>query len=146
MRLAGITTSSTKSVFFGLKGKSSWPSRLLIGFDMNCVTFHLKLLNPIQRNLTGSQIPTSSTMFVFSGKSENQADRPGLRFTETVSGSPLILLNRIHRNLTRSKIPIQRLWFLGRSENQNGHPVRSVNKGWLLYLCARYAFWFPFSS
>ena len=40
----------------------------------------------------------------FSGRSEKQDDRPGLRLAETFSTSPLKPLNRILRNLTGSKI------------------------------------------
>ena len=67
-------------------------------------TSPLKPLNGIQRNLTGSKISTSSTMFVFSGQSEKQDGRPGLWLAERFSTSPLKLLNGIQRNLTGSKI------------------------------------------
>ena len=66
-------------------------------------TSPLKQLNGIQRNLTGSNISTSSTKFVFSGRSEKQDGRPGLWLAETFSTSPLKPLNGIQRNLTGSK-------------------------------------------
>ena len=48
--------------------------------------------------------------------------------------------NGIQWNLTRSKIQTSstRLVISGRSEKQDGHPVRSVNKGGTLYTWARY--------
>ena len=67
-------------------------------------TSPLKLLNGIQRNLTGSKISTSSTKFVFSGGSVKQDSGPGLWLAETFLTSPLKLLNGIQRNLTGSKI------------------------------------------
>ena len=67
-------------------------------------TSPLKPLNRIQRNLTGSKILTSSTKFVFLGRSEEQDGPPGLWLAETFSPSPLKPLNRIQRNLTGSKI------------------------------------------
>ena len=68
-------------------------------------TSSLKRFNGIQRNLTGSEILTSSTMFVFFGpRSEKQDGGPGLWLAETFSTSPLKRLNRIQRNLTGSKI------------------------------------------
>ena len=54
-----ISKSSTK--FFGPIGKTRWPPWPLIGWEI------LKLLNGIQRNLTGSKISMSSTKFVFFG-------------------------------------------------------------------------------
>ena len=67
-------------------------------------TSPLKLLNIIQRNLTGSKISTSSTKLCFSGRSEKQNGRPGLWLAETFSTSPLKPLNGIQRNLTESQI------------------------------------------
>ena len=69
-------------------------------------TSSLKPLNGIQRNFTGSKISTSSTKFVFSGRSEKQDGRPVLWLAETcsTSGYPLNPLNGIQRNLTESKI------------------------------------------
>ena len=68
------------------------------------LTSSLKPLNGIQRNLTGSQISTSSTKFVFLGRLEKQDGRPGLWLAETFSTFPLKSLNGIQRNLTGSKI------------------------------------------
>ena len=67
-------------------------------------TSHLKLLNRIQRNLTGSKISTSSTKLCFLGWSEKQDGRPCFWLAETFSTSPLKPLNGIQRNLTGSKI------------------------------------------
>ena len=63
-----------------------------------------KPLNGIQRKLSGSKISTSSTKFVFLGRSEEQDGRPDLWLVETFSTSPLKPLNGIQRNLTGSKI------------------------------------------
>ena len=67
------------------------------------LTSPLKLLNGIQRNLTGSKISMSTTK-LFSGRSENQDGCPGLWLAETFLTSPLQPLNRIQQNLTGSKI------------------------------------------
>ena len=64
----------------------------------------LKLLNGIQRNLTGSKISPFSTKFVFLGRSEKQDGRLGLWLVETFSTSFLKPLNGIQRNLTGNKI------------------------------------------
>ena len=87
-------------------------------------TSPLKLLNGIQRNLTGSKISTSSTKFVFLGGSEKQDGCSGLWLAETFSTSPLKPLNGIIRNLTGSKIstPSTKFVFLGGSEKQDGRP------------------------
>ena len=79
-------------------------------------TSPLKPLNGIHRNLTGSKISTSSTKFVFFGRSEKQDGCPGLWLAETFSTS-LKPLNRIQRNLTGSKITtsLPSLCFPGRS-------------------------------
>ena len=61
-------------------------------------------MNGIQRNLIGSKISTSTTKFVFLGRSEKQNGRPGLWLAETLLTSPLKLLNRIQENSTGSKI------------------------------------------
>ena len=67
-------------------------------------TSPLKPLNGIWQNLTGIMISTSSTKFVFLGRSEKQDGRPGLWLAETFSTSPLKPLNRIQQNLTGRKI------------------------------------------
>ena len=55
--------------------------------------------------LTGSKISTSSTKFVFFGRSENQDGRPGLWLAEKILTSPLKPLNAIQRNSTGLKVP-----------------------------------------
>ena len=52
-------------VFFGLIGKSRWPPRPLIGWDI--FDFSSEPLNGIQQNFIGSKISTSSTKFLFFG-------------------------------------------------------------------------------
>ena len=58
-------------------------------------------------------------------------------------------LNRIQGTLTGSKISMSstKFVFFGRSENQDGHPGRCVNKGGTWYSGACYvAPWAPYSS
>ena len=55
--------------------------------------------------LTRSKISTSSTKFVFFGRSENQDGRPGLWLAEKILTSPLKPLNAIQRNLNWLKVP-----------------------------------------
>ena len=76
--------------------------------------------NRIQRNLT-----ESSAKFVFSGRSENPDDCPGIWETETFTTPPLKPLNGFHRNLIGSKIPTSatKFVFSDRSENQDGIPA-----------------------
>ena len=70
-------------------------------------TSPLEPLNGIQRNLTGSNISTSSAKFmcvcVFYCWSEKQDGRTGLWLAETFSTSPLKPLNGVQRNLTGRK-------------------------------------------
>ena len=98
-----ISTSSTQFVFLGPIGKTRWPSRPLIGLRH----FRLLLWNRwIEFNETWqearSQRPLPSLCFW--GRSEKQDGRPGLWLAETFSTSSLKLLNGIQRNLTGSKI------------------------------------------
>ena len=61
-----ISTSSTNFVFFGLIRKTRWPlSASGLWLAETFSTSPLKLLNAIERNLTGSNISTFSTKFVF---------------------------------------------------------------------------------
>ena len=98
-----ISTSSTKFVFFGPIGKTTWPPWHLIGWDI----FDLLLWNRWTEfsetwQEARSQRPLPS--LCFSGRSEKQDGRPGLWLAETFSSSPLKPLNGIQRNLTGSKI------------------------------------------
>ena len=67
-------------------------------------TSSLNSLSGNQRNLTGSKLLTSSTKFVFLGRSEKQDGRPVLWLAEKFSTSLMKSLNGIRRNLTGSKI------------------------------------------
>ena len=58
-----ISSSSAKFVFFGPIGKTKWPPRRLISWDIS--TSPLKPLNGINRNLTESKISASSSMEVY---------------------------------------------------------------------------------
>ena len=60
--------------FLGPIGKTRQPLRPLT----ETFSTSRQLLNGTQRNMTGSNISTSSTKFVFSGRSENQDDSHGL--------------------------------------------------------------------
>ena len=61
--------------FSGRSVKKRWPPWPMIGWDI--FTSPLKLLNGIQRNLTGSKISTSSTKLCFSVWWVNKNYRPG---------------------------------------------------------------------
>ena len=74
-----------------------------IWFAETFSTSPLKLLNGIQRNLTGSEISSSSTKFVFFGPIE-KTRWPSWPLIGWFSTSPLKLLNGIQRNLTGWKI------------------------------------------
>ena len=92
-----FSTSSTKFVFCRSENQDGRPGLWLVeAFS----TSSLQPLNRIQRNFTGSMMSTSSTKFVFSGRSENQYGHPVLWFSDT----SLQLLNVIQRNLTGSKV------------------------------------------
>ena len=69
-------------------------------------TSPLKPLNEIQQNLTGSEISTSSTMFVLFGPNGKEDGHPGLWVAETFSIPPLKPLNWIQRNVTGIKMSI----------------------------------------
>ena len=60
----------------------------------------------------------------FSGRSENQDGRPGLRFVETFLTSPPKSLNRLEETWqeARSQCALPSLCFSGWSENQDGRP------------------------
>ena len=77
------------------------------------LTSFLKPLNGIQRNLTGSKITMSSTIFVFFGPIGKTRWPPCPLTVETVSTfSPLKPLNGIQRNLTGSKISMSSTKFV----------------------------------
>ena len=90
--------------------------------DRVAETFSTSPLNGIKQNLPGSKIKTSSTKFVFFGRSEKQDGRPGLWLAETFSTSPLKSLKR-NSNETwqkaRCQRPLPSLCFSGRSEKQD---------------------------
>ena len=85
-------------------------------------TFSLKPPNGIFRNLAGNKNWTSSTKFVFSGRSEKLNCRPGLWLDDTFSTFSLQPLDEIFRNLeSKNSINIlyQNLWvFSGRWEKK----------------------------
>ena len=90
----------------------------------------LKPLNGILRNLTGGKTSSSSTKFVFLGRSEKQDGYPGLWLAETFWTSSLKSLNEIQRNLTGSKISTSstKFVFSGRSEKTRWPPRPLI--GW----------------
>ena len=107
-------------------------------------TSPLKLLNEIQRNLTGSKISTSSTKFVFFGLIGKKDGHPGLWLAETFSTSPLKLLNGIQRNLTGSKMSTSttKFVFFGLISKQKCTPWLIPKIGGTLFSGARYvALW-----
>ena len=88
-------------VFWKL-GKTRWPPSFWLAETFSIST--QKPLNRIQRNLTGSKMPTSSTNFVFLDRSEKQDGRDGLWLAETIVTSSLKPLNGNQWNLTGNKI------------------------------------------
>ena len=113
-------------------------------------TSPLKPLNEIQRNLTGSNILTSSFTFVFFGSIVFWTDRkkqdghPGLWLAEIFSIFPLKPLNVIQRNLTWSKISTSstKFVFFNPISKQKWPPWPIPHKGGTLYSGARYvALW-----
>ena len=88
-------------------------------------TSPLKPLNRIQRNLTGSKIPMSSTRFVFFGQKGKTVWPPWpLICWNIFQTPPLNALNGIQLNLTGSKISMSssKFVFPDPSEKQDGHP------------------------
>ena len=88
-------------------------------------TSSLKPLNKIQRNLTGSKNPTSSTKFVFFGSIGK--NKMATLASDWLRHFQLLLWNRGTRfNETwqeaRSQRLLPSLCFSGRSEKQDGHP------------------------
>ena len=77
-------------------------------------TSPLKPLNGIQQNLTGSNISTSSTKFVFFGQIEKKNKMASLAsdWLRHFSTSPLKLRNGIQRNLIGSKISTSSIKFV----------------------------------
>ena len=94
--------SSTKFVFFGPIGKTRWPPRPLIGWDI--FDFSSETTERNSTKLERKQDHNVLYKVCFSGRSEKQDGRPGLWLAETFSTSPLKPLNGIQRNLTGSKI------------------------------------------
>ena len=87
------------------------------------LTFPLKPLNGIQRNLIGSKISTSSTTFVFFGPIEKKNKMVALASNWLKHFQPLIWNRWTEFNETlqeaRSQCPLQSLCFSGRSVNKN---------------------------
>ena len=77
-------------------GERQWPLGPLVSDRSDILTSSLKLLNGIQRNLTGSKITTFSTKSVFFGLIEKTRWRPSLWLAETFLTSPLKPLNDIN--------------------------------------------------
>ena len=102
------------------------PSSVRLSLTFTFSTF-LKLLNGIQRNLTGSKISISSTKFVFFGPIGKTRWPPWPLIGWDIfdfSSETAVPLNRIQWNLTGSKISMSstKFVFLGRSEKQDGRP------------------------
>ena len=84
-------------------GKHRWLSWRLICLNIKS-TSPLQPPNVIWRNFIGSKNTTSSSKFVFLGRSENRDGHPGLWLAETFSASSFKPLNGIWKNLTGNKI------------------------------------------
>ena len=88
-------------------------------------TSPLKLLNGIQRNLTGRKISTSSTKFVFFWA--DRKNKMAALTSDWLRHFPLLLWNRWTEfneawREARSQRPLQSLCFSGWSEKQDGRP------------------------
>ena len=83
-----ISTSSTKFVFFWPIGKTRWPPWPLIGWDIFDFSSETAEWNSTKLDRK-RDLNVLYQVFVFSGRSEKQDGRPGLRFAETFSTSPL---------------------------------------------------------
>ena len=122
--------------FFGLMGKQDGHPGLWL--TETFPTSFLKRLNAIQRNMSGSKISMSSTKFVFFGLIGK--NKMAALASDWLRHFRLFLWNRwTEFNETwqeaRSQCPLQSLWFLGRSEKQDGHPASD----WLRHF--RLLFW-----
>ena len=136
-----ISISFSKFVFFGPIRKKDVRPSLWFQETKSWSNSPLKLLYRIQRHYKKQEI---NVLLVFSGRSENQDDRPELWLTEIC---PLPLLNRwkvFDENWqeARSERPLPSSCFSGRSENkdyQSGlwlvesfstSPLKPQNKIW----------------
>ena len=92
-----ISTSSTKFVFFMPTGKTRWPPRPLIGWDI--FDFSSETAEWNSKKLDRKEdLNVLYQVCGFSGRSEKQYGCPGLWLAETFSTSPLKPLNGIHWN------------------------------------------------
>ena len=122
-------------VFFGPIEKISWLPGPLISWDI----FYFS-------SETAEQNSTSSTKFVFSGRSEKRDDRSGLWLADTYLTFHLKLLNEYQRNLAESKNSTSStkfVFFSDRSANKTGDPSQSVTK---LTHCTQVHNMWPFGS
>ena len=129
-----ILTSSTKSVFFGLIGKTRWPHWPLIGWDIFDFSSKSTKRNSTKLNRKEDINVLYQVCGVFFADRKKDG-RPGLWLAETFSTSPLKQLNGIQRNLTgrRSQCPLLSLCFSGRSKKQDGNTAIILASDWLRY-------------
>ena len=98
-----ISKPSTKFVFFGPIGKTRWPPRPLIDWDI--FDFSSETAAPNSTKLDRKQdLRALYQVCVFRADRKKQDGRPGLWLAETFSTSPLKPLNRIQRHLIGIKI------------------------------------------
>ena len=117
-----ISTSSTKFVVFGPIGKTRWPPRPLIDWDI----FDFYSVTAISNSTKLGKKQDLNVLYqgcVFR-PIEKTRWPPGFWLAETFSASPLKPMNGIQQNSqeARSQRLLSRLCFSGRSEEQDSRP------------------------
>ena len=118
-----ISTSSTKFVFFGSIGKTRWPPRHLIGWDIFDFSFETPQRN--SRKLDRKQdLNTLYQDCVFRADQKNKMaalDSDWLRHFKLLLWNRWTEFNETWQE-AKSQCPLPSLYFSGRSEKQDGRP------------------------
>ena len=118
-----ISTSSTKFVFFGPIGKTRWPPWPLIGWDI----FDFSAETAEQNSTKHDRKQDLNVLYQFCVFRADRKNKMAALASDWLRHFRLLLWNRwTEFNETwweaRSQRPLPRLWFLGRSEKQDGRP------------------------